>query len=102
MSRFEVKNTKKLEELLIEVGEKYKLELINIAPNFLGGNNAYCGNELLRTIDKLGTPCITTEGEKLTNIVYVKFYLKLNTELGVVKTLLYSSHLSLADVEEYE
>ena len=46
MSKFKVKNEKKLEELIYEVGDKYGLELNHISANFIGGNNAYCGNEL--------------------------------------------------------
>lgn len=41
MVKFEVKNTKKFEELIYEVGDKYGLELNYVSTNFIGGNNAY-------------------------------------------------------------
>ena len=37
MSKFKVKNKKKLEELIYEVGDKYDLALNHISSNFIGG-----------------------------------------------------------------
>ena len=102
MSRFEVKNTKKLEELIYEVGDKYGLELNHISSNFIGGNNAYCGNEVLEAINCNSLPTPTTSGFRLGNNVQVTFYLVLHTEIGEVKTPLYSDILKIEDVEEYE
>lgn len=102
MSKFEVKNTKKFEELINEVGDKYGLELNYIQPNFIGGNNAYCGNEILKAINYNSLPTLTTSGFRLGNKVQVTFYLVLHTDLGEVKTSLYSDMLELEDVEEYE
>lgn len=102
MPKFEVKNTKKFEELINEVGDKYGLELNYIQPNFIGGNNAYCGNEILKAINCNSLPTLTTSGFRLGNKVQVTFYLVLHTDLGEVKTSLYSDMLELEDVEEYE
>lgn len=100
MSRFEVKNTKKLEELLIEVGEKYKLELINITPNFLGGNNPYCANVILRTLNQNNFPILYTTCTPHEDILYVKVFLKLNTEIGELSKPIYSFLFSYDDVGE--
>lgn len=102
MSKFKVKNEKKLEELIYEVGDKYGLELNYISPNFIGGNNAYCGNEVLKAINCNSLPTLTTSGFRLGNNVQVTFYLVLHTEIGEVKTPLYSDILKTEDVEEYE
>lgn len=102
MPKFEVKNTKKFEELIKEVGDKYGLELNYIQPNFIGGNNAYCGNEVLKAINCNSLPTLTTSGFRLGNKVQVTFYLVLHTDLGEVKTLLYADILKIEDVEEYE
>ena len=37
MQKFKVKNKKKLEELIYEVGDKYDLALNHISSNFIGG-----------------------------------------------------------------
>lgn len=102
MAKFEVKNTKKFEELINEVGNKYGLELNYIQPNFIGGNNAYCGNEILKAINCNSLPTLTTSGFRLGNKVQITFYLVLHTDLGEVKTSLYSDMLELEDVGEYE
>ena len=102
MERFEVKNTKKMEELINEVGEKYGLELNHIASNFIGGNNAYCGNEILKAINYNALPILSTSGFSLGNKVQVKFYLVLHIDLGEVKTPLYSCLIDIEDVEVYE
>lgn len=102
MPKFEVKNTKKFEELIKEVGDKYGLELNYIQPNFIGGNNAYCGNVVLKAINCNSLPTLTTSGFRLGNKVQVTFYLVLHTDLGEVKTPLYLDMLELEDVEEYE
>lgn len=102
MSKFKVKNEKKLEELIYEVGDKYGLELNHISSNFIGGNNAYCGNEVLKAINCNSLPTLTTRGFRLGNNAQVTFYLVLHTEIGEVKTPLYSDILKIEDVEEYE
>lgn len=102
MEKFEVKNTKKLEELVYEVGDMYGLELNHISSNFIGGNNAYYGNEVLKAINCNSLPTLTTSGFRLGNNVQVTFYLVLHTEIGEVKTPLYSDILKIEDVEEYE
>ena len=102
MSRFEVKNTKKLGELIYEVGDKYGLELNYISSNFIGGNNAYCGNEVLKAINCNSLSTLTTSGFRLGNNVQVTFYLVLHTEIGEVKTPLYADILKIEDAEEYE
>lgn len=101
MKKFEVKNTKKLEELIYEVGDMYGLELNHISSNFIGGNNAYCGNEVLKAINCSSLPTLTTSGFRLGNNVQVTFYLVLHTEIGEVKTPLYSGILRIEDVEGY-
>ena len=102
MSKFEVKNTKKMEELINEVGDKYGLELNHISSNFIGGNNAYCGNEILKAINHNSLPILSTSGFSLGNKVQVTFYLVLHTDLGEVKTTLYSCLIDIEDVEVYE
>lgn len=102
MEKFEVKNTKKFEELIYEVGDKYSLELNHVSSNFIGGNNAYCGNKILKAINCNSLPTLTTSGFRLGNKVQITFYLVLHTDLGEVKTSLYSDMLELEDVEEYE
>lgn len=102
MAKFEVKNTKKFEELIYEVGDKYGLELNYVSSNFIGGNNAYCGNVVLKAINCNSLPTLTTSGFRLGNNVQVTFYLVLHTEIGEVKTPLYSDILKIEDVEEYE
>lgn len=102
MSRFEVKNKKKLEELIYEVGDKYGLELNHISSNFIGGNNAYCGNKILKAINCNSLPTLRTSGFQLGNNVQVTFYLVLHTEIGEVKTSLYSDILKIEDVEGYD
>lgn len=102
MAKFEVKNTKKFEELIYEVGDKYGLELNHVSTNFIGGNNAYCGNEILNAINCNSLPTLTTSGFRLGNKVQITFYLVLHTEIGEVKTPLYSDILKIEDVEEYE
>lgn len=101
MSKFEVKNTKKFEELIYEVGDMYGLELNHVSTNFVGGNNAYCGNEILKAINCNSLPALTTSGFRLGNNVQVTFYLVLHTEIGEVKTPLYSDILKIEDVEGY-
>lgn len=102
MAKFEVKNAKKFEELIYEVGDKYGLELNHVSTNFIGGNNAYCGNEILKAINCNSLPTLTTSGFRLGNKVHVTFYLVLHMDLGEVKTSLYSDMLELEDAEEYE
>lgn len=100
MSRFEVKNVKKMEELINEVGDKYGLELNHIASNFIGGNNAYCGNEILKAINCISLPILRTEGFLLwEDSVQVTFYLVLHTGIGEIKTPLYSAILKLSEIE---
>lgn len=89
-----------MENLLERVGEAYGIPFIDVAPNFIGGRNAYCNSEVLKAIDKYSMPYIYPEGVKLTDCVYVKFYLELRTDVGDVRTLLYSSHIQLEDIEE--
>lgn len=55
----------------------------------LGGINAYCGSKILKALDNL-FPCVSSEGFELENIVVIKFYLKMNTDIGVIKKLLYT------------
>lgn len=102
MSKFKVKNTKKMGELIYEVGDKYGLELNYINPDSIGGNNAYCGNIVLKAINCNSLPTLTTSGFRLGNNVQVTFYLVLHTDLGEVKTPLYSDMIKLEDVEECE
>lgn len=102
MSKFKVKNEKKLEELIYEVGDKYALELNHISSNFIGGNNAYCGNEILKAINHNSLPILSTSGFSLGNKVQVTFYLVLHTDLGEVKTTLYSCLIDIEDVEVYK
>ena len=102
MVKFEVKNTKKFEELMYEVGDKYGLELNHVSTNFIGGNTAYCGNEIRKAINCNSLPTLTISGFRLGNKIQVTFYLVLHTDLGEVKTPLYSDMLELEDVEEYE
>lgn len=85
MEKFEVKNTKKFEELMYEVADKYGLELNHVSSNFIGGNNAYCGNEILKAIN--------------CNSLHVTFYLVLHTDIGEIKTPLYSTIVKLSDIE---
>jgi hypothetical protein len=100
MARFTIKNIERMENLIEEVGETYGIPFIDVVPNFIGGRNAYCNSEVLKAIDKYSMPYIYSEGVKLTDCVYVKFYLELRTDVGDVKTLLYSSHIPLEDTEE--
>lgn len=100
MERFEVKNTKKLEELIYEVGDKYSLELNHVSSNFIGGNNAYCGNEILKAINGNSLPILRTDGFLLgEDSVHVAFYLVLHTDIGEIKTLLYSTIVKLSEIE---
>lgn len=100
MAKFEVKNTKKFEELIYEVGDKYGLELNYVSSNFIGGNNAYCGNEILKAINCNSLPILSTDGFLLgEDSVHVAFYLVLHTNLGVIKTPLYSTIVKLSDIE---
>lgn len=101
MEKFEVKNTKKLEELLYEVGDKYGLELNHVTSNFIGGNNAYCGNVILKAINCNSLPILRTDGFLLgEDSVHVTFYLVLHTDIGEIKTPLYSDIIKLEDVKE--
>lgn len=103
MAKFEVKNPKKFEELIHEVGNKYGLELNHVSTNFIGGNNAYCGNEILKAINYTSLPILRTDGFLLgEDSVHVTLYLILHTDLGEIKTPLYSDILKIEDVEEYE
>lgn len=100
MERFEVKSTKKMEELINEVGDKYGLELNHISSNFIGGNNAYCGNEILKAINCNSLPILRTEGFLLgEDSVHVTFYLVLHTDIGEIKTPLYSTIVKLSEIE---
>ena len=99
MAKFEVKNPKKFEELIHEVGNKYGLELNYIQPNFIGGNNAYCGNEILKAINCNSLPILHTDGFLLgEDSVHVTFYLILHTDIGKIKTPLYSDILKLSEI----
>lgn len=100
MSKFKVKDEKKLEELIYEVGDKYGLELNHVSSNFIGGNNAYCGNVLLKAINCNSLPILRTDGFLLgKDSVHVTFYLILHTYLGEIKTTLYSDILKLSEIE---
>lgn len=100
MAKFEVKNPKKFEELMYEVANKYGLELNHVSTNFIGGNNAYCGNEILKAINCNSLPILRTDGFLLgEDEVHVSFYLVLHTDLGVIKTPLYSTIVKLSEIE---
>lgn len=99
MAKFEVKNAKKFEELIHEVGNKYGLELNHVSTNFIGGNNAYCGNEILKAINCNSLPVLRTDGFLLgEDSVHVTFYLVLQTDIGEIKTPLYSDILKLSEI----
>ena len=100
MAKFEVKNVRKMEELIYEVGNKYGLELNYVSSNFIGGHNAYCGNEILKAINCNSLPILSTDGFLLgEDSVHVSFYLVLHTDLGVIKTTLYSTIVKLSELD---
>lgn len=100
MEKFEVKNAKKFEELMYEVADKYGLELNHVSSNFIGGNNAYCGNEILKAINCNSLPILSTDGFLLgEDSLHVTFYLVLHTDIGEIKTPLYSTIVKLSDIE---
>lgn len=99
MAKFEVKNAKKFEGLMYKVADKYGLELNHVSTNFIGGNNAYCGNEILKAINCNYLPILRTDGFLLgEDSVHVTFYLILHTDLGEIKTPLYSDTLKLSEI----
>ena len=99
MAKFEVKNAKKFEGLMYEVADKYGLELNHVSTNFIGGNNAYCGNEILKAINCNSLPILRTDGFLLgEDSVHVTLYLILHTDLGEIKTPLYSDTLKLSEI----
>ena len=72
---------------------------VNSEYGFFGGNNAYCGNEILKAINCNSLPILRTDGFLLgEDSLHVTFYLVLHTDIGEIKTPLYSDTLKISEI----
>lgn len=85
-----------LEDRLVRLGDMMG-DGLHLEP---GGNNAYCGNEILKAINCNSLPILSTDGFLLgEDSLHVTFYLVLHTDIGEIKTPLYSTIVKLSDIE---
>lgn len=82
---FEVVNTEKFNAEILEVCQEYGIECADEIGKYIGINNVYLRNKLLKTLTNF--PCLRTEGMPVgEDSLYVKVYLDLG-DYGEPKAL---------------